>query len=653
MRIPFNWLKEFVDIKIPAAEIAEKVTMSGLEAFVVEHSKDGEPILEVDILPNRGDCNSVLGTAREVAAVLNLKVKAKKPKVKKLSKKSNSVIGVEVRDKKLCPRYMARVIEGVTVKDSPDWLKKRLIDSGLRPINNIVDVTNYYLLELGQPMHAFDYDLIEGKKIIVRHAAPKEKIKTLDNEERTLEKDALVIADSSRAIALAGIMGGANTEVSGITKTVVLESACFDPISIAKASKQLKLRTEASSRFEKTIDWNMVELALNQAAALIADLSGGKILSGNIDIKDKPVIEPTIQLRTRKMCEVLGADISKEKALKILSKLGFKVKKHDKKSINVQVPSWRIADIEREIDVIEEIARLYGYNNIPATTPKIRRTEASQSSISRISAAKEVLLGLGLFEVQTFSFVDPRDANEDTIKISNPMTISESAMRTSMLPSILKVISHNIRHQIDDIKIFEVGKVFGKKGSEKLVLAGGLCYPKSDFFELKGIVATLISEYSQDFQIENLANDWYNPNKSAAITVNGNPVARFGLLHPEISKKYDLNKDIFAFEVDLENLFKSLKYSKYSELPKFPKVERDIAMFVPDGVAYEQIISLIKESAGALLEEVKLFDVYKNSQAYRLSFRSKSTTLTDEKVNELFSKVIKSLEEKLMVQIRK
>lgn len=646
MKVPISWLKQFINTSITTKDFAHKLTMSGLETIAVDD------VLDVDILPNRGDCNSIVGVSREVAAISNLKLKLIKIKLKESNKKASSVLKVEVRDQALCPRYMARVVENVEVKDSPQWLQNLLIKAGQRPINNVVDITNFLLLELGQPMHAFDYDLIEGQKIIVRRASAEEKIHTLDKEERNLNKDALVISDQNRAIAVAGIMGAANTEVSPVTKTIVLESAYFDPINIAKTSKLLKHRTESSVRFEKSVDWDMVEYALDCAAKLLSDLAGGLVLAGKIDIKNKTAKQAKkiiVDLRIKKIADILGYPVSREKAVKILRNLGFTILKSKKDAITVEVPSWRKSDVEREIDLIEEIARIMGYDKIPVTLPKIGRTGIIITQNSLISKIKNILIGCGLFEVQTFSIIDPKETDEKSYKITNPMTISESAMRTSLIPSILKVVSHNLRHQVEDIRIFEVGKVFAKGSNERLVLAGAISHAHADFYDIKGIIQTLLAEFSAGDKVENINDKWFNPAKSARI---GN-IAKFGLLHPEMSKRYDFAKDVYIFEVYIEALLKLKPLKVHAELPKYPKVDRDIAMFVPAGINYSDIISFIKQTAGGLLEEVVLFDVYKNSQAYRLSFRDKNGTLTDEIVNKLFYKIIKELEDNLKVQIRK
>lgn len=663
MKIPFEWLKEFVNISETPDSIAAKLPLTGLEVSVIENELNPKnPILEVDILPNRGDCQSVLGVAREVSAAFNSKLKFKKAKVREVSKRTSSVLKVEMRDYKLCPRYMARVIENIKVKESPEWIKKRLIAYGIRPINNIVDVTNYFLIALGQPMHAFDLNKLQAikgdlKQIIIRRANPEEKLVTLDGVERALEKEMLVIADSERAIALAGVMGGANTEVSDNTTSIILESAYFDSISISKTSKVTKLRTEASIRFEKGVDWNMVEEALDKAAALISELSGGNVLYQKIDAKDKIRRPKVIELRHERVLKLLGVSIAPEISLKIIKKLGFKILKKDSKKIKVEIPSFRDHDIEREIDLIEEVARINGYNKIPVTISRIGKSSIILDNHSKISHIKEILVGTGLFEIHTFSIVNPKDAQDNAFKITNPLTYEESVLRTSIIPGILKVVSHNLRHQVDDIRIFEIGKIFipGKEHQEKQLLSGAICYPNAAYFDIKGIMAVLLAEFTGDWEAIKVHDSLFHPNKSAGIFIKdtNETIGAFGLLHPEVLKKCDFSNEIFIFDIDLDKLLGLAKIKTYKSLPKFPKIERDIAMFVPEGVNYKDIVSLIKETSGDILESVRLFDIYKNSQAYRLSFRDKNATLTDEIVNEKVSYILTALGNKFKVQIRR
>lgn len=641
MKIPLEWLKDFVEVKVKAERLQELLTMAGLEVGAVEGD-----VLDIEVLPNRGDCLSILGVAREVSAITGNKLK--NPKTQTLNTKQvlSSKIQVEVKDKELCPRYMARVVEKVSVGESPEWMKNRLLLAGLRPVNNVVDATNYLLIELGQPMHAFDASKINGQKVTIRRARPGEKILTLDGMEHKLEKDMLVIADAERPIALAGLMGGADTEVSASTTTVLLESAFFDPASIHRTSKTAKLRTEAGIRFEKGVDWEMVECALDRAAALIAELSGGKVTSYKVDLKTKVRKPKVLELRQERLNQILGTKVPLGEAARILTRLGFRKLKVERRALSVGVPLWRAGDIEREIDLIEEVARLRGYDRIPVTLPRAVGEVIEDQKYSFLKRIKEVLVGCGMFEAQTFTLVDPKTAGEGALKLANPMAPEESALRTEMLPSLLKAVTYNLRRQVEDVKLFEIGKVFLPE--ERLVLAGALT--KVDFAGLKMIVENLLSEITSGWKLESFAKREYHPGQSAAVIGrDGKLLGNFGRLHPELK-----SDEIYVFEFDIEALFAEAKIVKrYKPLPKYPKVERDLAMFVPPGVTSGQIVEVIRRAGGELIEEVRLFDIFKNSQAYRISFRDAQKTLTDAVVGDKFDAIQNELTEKLKVQIRK
>jgi len=624
----------------------------------------GGCVLDVDVLPNRGDCLSVLGVAREVAVVLNTKLKTQNSKVKniKLIQKSKThKIKIEVQDKDLCLRYMARMIEGVTIKESPEWLENRLLLAGLRPINCVVDATNYMLIERGQPLHAFDAEKLSGAKVIIRKAKSEEKLITLDGVERKLEKEMLVISDEEGAIALAGIMGGANTEVSGSTTNIFLESAYFSPPSINRTSKKIKLRTESSVRFEKGVDLEMVEEALDRAAQMIADLSGGKVMPYKVDLKAKEKKPRTLELRQERLNKILGIMVPLREAARILEKLGFRKLKVDSRKLKVGVPAWRAQDIEREIDLIEEVARLHGYDKIKTTVPLVREeTLQENKNYLLIRKIREILAGCGMYEAQTFSLVDPKMAGEGALQLKNPMTPEESVLRSDLLPGLLKALSHNLRHQIDEIRLFEVGYVFnkgeGKLPCEKLRLAGVLTGGAEDFYGLKNIIENVLREFPVTWKLQTLSGDRLHPNQSASILMGPKQkvLGQFGKLHPEQKQKWDLRPEIFVFDIDLEVLRESLgMVRRYRPLPRFPKVDRDLAMFVPEGVTSQSILDLVRKVGGELLEEVSLFDRYQNSQAYRLAFRDPHQTLTDEIVNPLFERIQEALTADLKVQIRK
>ncbi len=661
MKVAIDWLKDLVGFRAGADQLAKMLTMAGLET-----NAENDNLIEIDIIPNRADCFSIKGIAREIAAISRTKIKVQKAKLKEASKRASSILRVEVRDRHTCPRYMARVVENVRVGNSPSWLVQRLESVGMRPINNVVDVTNYLLMELGQPMHAFDGDRIAEGEIIVRRANPKEKIKALDGNDYELKSDMLVIADRERPIAIAGVMGGANTEVSATTKTIVLESAYFDPISVNKTSKALKLRSESSVRFEHGVDWETVGEALDRAAAMIAEFGKGKVLSGKIEVKGKQPKSKVIEIRPSKVNQLLGTQMSESEMKNILKHLGFSVSGR-----KVEVPAYRIHDIEREADLIEEIARIYGYSKIEETMPKtsFAGKEVDQQDIFR-DKIKALMVGCGLCEAYTFSLQGPADfektglSTHGVVKVGNPMNVKESLMRTMVLPGLLKSVVHNLNRQIEDVFLFEVGKVF-LKSDQKLplekwvlsVVATGSPFmskidkAKVDYFYIKGVLDNLLASLGVKEQkyIES-NNALLQPGKAAEMPGLG----LVGQLHPDVCRGYEIEKSVCFFEIDLGILFKLCQVDKkYQPLPRFPSVSRDIAMFVPAGLEHQVIVSLIKKVGGELLEDVFLFDKYKDSLAYRLVYRNPKSTLTDQEVNARHEEIVKDLETKLNLRIRR
>jgi len=661
MKVPIEWLKEMVKFKQPPGQLAAMLTMAGLETVV-------EPgnILEVDIIPNRSDCWSVRGIAREVAALTKSKVKTQKSKIKGGSKKAAKVIRVEVKDKDLCPRYMARVVEGVTIGPSPDWLKERLENVGIRSINNVVDITNYLLMELGQPMHAFDARLIKDNTIIVRRAKAGEKIKALDENEYELGKDMLVIADAEKAIAIAGVMGAANSEVRSDTRTVVLESAFFDRVSVHKTSKFLKLRSESSVRFERGVDWVAVEEALDRAAAMIAELGGGRVLAGKIDKRAGNRKPKVVTLRPQRVNQLLGADIPKAEMMSILRRLGFGVS-----GSRVSIPLFRATDIYREIDLIEEIARVHGYHKIAAAMPNTsfpgKGVDEEDLFHQRV---KEIMAGCGLTEAQTDSMVGPKDLElagldpDKTLRIANPLVVDQSCMRTMLSPGLFKVIQHNLNRQLENVFIFELGKTYhpsaNKLPDEKWVLAGAavgspflsaLDKMQVDYSYLKGVLENLLSALGvKGVNFTDAGHHLLQPGRAARVEGLG----IIGELHPGIARNYGFDRPVCFFEIDLSALFKkAAARQRYAPLPKFPSISRDVALFAPKGVTHRMVTDLIRQTGGKLVEDVYLFDRYKDSLAYRVIYRDPARTLTDQEVNARHETVVKALETKLNARIRR
>ena len=663
MKVPIEWLKELVKIKASPEKLAELLTMSGLETVV-------EPgnILEIDVLPNRSDCWCIRGIAREVAALkadCRLQTTDRRPKIKE-RKDSSIKVKVEVHDPKLCPRYMARVISNVKVAESPEWIKERLEKAGIRSINNVVDVTNYLLLELGQPMHAFDASLINEQTIIVRRAKQGEKISTLDGKEHALDGDMLLIADPAKPIAVAGVMGGGNTEVNPRTRTVILESAFFNPVSIHKTSKFLKLRSESSIRFEHGVDWDVVEEALERGAKMIADLGKGFVLSGKVDKKAKEVKPKVVTIRPERVNRMLGTEISKVEMLGILKRLGFGVKGN-----KVAIPLYRAADIYREIDLIEEIARIYGFGKIDASMPSTAFPDKGVDEGDNFrQQVREIMVGAGFNEAQCYSMVGPADfvkaglSADKALKVANPLNIEEGYMRTMLLPGLLNVVVHNLNRQVENIFVFEIGKIFIPSGEklpqEKWVLSAAavgspfrsaLDKGAAEYSYVKGVLENIFQSLGlPDQKFIESRDPFLQPGRGSDIQGLG----LAGELHPEIRKRYGIEGTVGFFEIDLDALFKLAKTERrYKPLPKFPSVSRDISLFVPKGVENQMIIAMIKKSGGELVSDAYLFDKYKESLAYRVVYRNPERTLTDVEVNAMQEQITTALESKLNVRVRR
>lgn len=679
MKIPFEWVKDFVKTKRTAAETADRLSMAGTEI-----SSCANNVLEVEVLPNRGDCLSVTGIAREICAIEGKTLKKTKVKLKEIKKRTSSAASVEVREKDLCPRYMARVIKGARVGHSPEWMQKRLIEAGMRPISSIVDVTNYVMLETGQPLHAFDLDLLDGRKIIVRKPHEKEKIVTLDGFERELFPSDLVIADAKKAVAIAGVMGGGNSEVSQGTTNILLESAYFSPVSINRTSKTQKLRTEASIRFEKGVDFDNVPYALDLAAALIADMSWAEVLKGAIDVKKKKLSPKMIRLRTERINKVLGIDVPKKRTVLILKGLGFKVIGKGN-VLNVTVPLYRAGDIEREIDLIEEIARIYGYDKLLETYPDIMNARAGSDEDEKMLAnekkIREILVAAGFSEAKTYSLIGEKLYKKagypslgDTIEIANPLIDEMTHLRLSLVPGLLEGAQTNANWKTGDIALFETGKVFKNPDKETFKAAGVLTGTvwegivdknkekiEENYYYLKGALENIFSVFGlkKEAVVWRRSQDKRIKQSSAAeiFLTSGEKIGFCGQLGEEIQSNFSLKKPVFIFEINLDVLNAVSKSAcSYSPLPKYPSVRRDIAMFVRPDENLDELESTIRENS-QLVEDVSLFDKFSGkdglSLAYSIIYRDRNKTLTDEEVNTVHDKVVQELVEKFGVKIRK
>ncbi|NLL04561.1 MAG: phenylalanine--tRNA ligase subunit beta [Clostridiaceae bacterium] len=636
-----------------------------------------ETTIDFEITSNRPDCLSIIGLAREAA--VTLKKEFKKPQVKVLEQgdEAKNYVSVEIKDADLCPRYAARVVKDVKIGPSPKWMKERLRAAGVRPINNIVDITNYVMLEYGQPMHAFDLKDVQGNKIIVRRALEGETLKTLDDQDRNLDSSMLVIADENRAIAVAGVMGGANSEISGDAKAVIFESANFNGTSVRLTAKKLGLRTEASGRFEKGLDVENVVPALERAVQLVEELGAGTVCKGIVDCYAKKQEQVTISLRPDKINTFLGTDISKKEMVDILKALEFEV---DENTDIVKVPSFR-SDVEAEADLAEEIVRFYGYNNIEATLLSGKAATLGKKTYKQSieDLIKDTMVSCGLYEAFTYSFTSPKDFDKlnlpqdsnlrNAVVISNPLGEDYSIMRTTTIADMLKVISTNYNRRIDEARLFEMSFVYLPESlpikelpKEKPILTLGM-YGKTDFYELKGNVEELLSRLGiKEYEFVPVKdNPSFHPGRTASLIIKGEYAGIIGEVHPAVSEKFECPERTYLGMIEVESLVKnSSMESQYNPLPKFPAVSRDIAMLVKDEIMVKQIEDIIKQRAGKILEDIKLFDVYKGKQvpegmksvAYSITFRASDRTLTDEEVGKAMTKILDGLKNNIEAQLR-
>jgi len=645
---------------------------------------------EVNVTPNRPDALSHLGIAREVHALTGVELKLPDGKVSEGGGAASSKASVKIEAPDRCPRYLARVIEGVKVGPSPQWMQARLRAAGVRPISNIVDVTNYVLLEYGHPLHAFDLDHVTGAQIVVRMANQGEKLTTLDGKERELSTDDLVIADGDRAVALAGVMGGGNSEVSDKTTRILLESAYFNPGSIRRSSRRHGLHTEASHRFERGTDVDGAPLALDRAAKLIAELGGGQVLSGAIDVYPTKLPRRSATLRFLRLADVLGLVVPQEACSRILKALGFNVTDEKRDQLTVEIPMRRV-DVEREEDLIEEVARIHGYDQVPSQVPRI----ASPKPVEPIARAAErrvraALNAAGLSEVLNYSFVstkelqlvDPEQKLGKPIALKNPLSAEQAVMRTSLLPGLLQNLARTLNHQSEDVRFYELGRVYrphvdAKNASqpavEELRLAGLVFGHRSapawsatrenvDFYDAKGAVEGVLQSLgiSARFEPAREAGSLH-PRASAAVLAGGQRLGTVGELHPRIAEALDLPAGIFVFDLSQEALATAAQLvPHYRGLPKFPSALRDLAVVVDEAVSHEKLESVARKAGGEIVAGVQLFDVYRGqnipagrkSLAYAIRYQHPDRTPTDAEVNAAHERIVAALTQEAGAELR-
>jgi phenylalanyl-tRNA synthetase beta chain len=686
MKVLLSWLREYVDVPYSVEELRERLPMLGLGVDSVDRFGE-DAVFDLELAANRGDLMSLVGVAREIAAAAGTAVRLPRAEVVEDPDPVAAHAEVEVQDTVLCPRFTARMIADVHVGPSPPWLTRRLDACGVRSINNIVDVTNYVMLETGQPMHAFDYDLLGGGRLVVRHARREERLITLDGVERSLDAQTLVVADAERAAGIAGIIGGANSEISERTTRVLLEAASWDSAMIRRTSRRLGVRTESSARFERGVDTAGIRAVQERAITLMQELAGGRILRGVIDAYPRPLAPRSVRLRWPAVRRLLGVEVPLEEGIVILRSLGFDVDRTTA-VLQVGVPSYR-RDVEREEDLIEDVARHYGYDKIPETLP-VEVTAAGTRPPAPVAeeAARGALIRAGLTEVLSISLTRPETLDllrlpadhpwRPAVRLVNPLVEDHTQMRTTLLPALLEIARTNINRRVADVQIFEIGRVFhpddGRVTEPRrvgLLMTGQTAegtwntpneWSAVTFYHLKGVTESLLAELRVDSaSFAPGAAPWLHPGRTAVLSVEGSPAGLLGELHPEIAAGFDLPEATYLAEFDLDRLLAGANLRpQYRPLPRFPAVRRDLAAIVPEDVSARTVQEAISRAGGTLLEGVELFDAYTGAQipigrrslAYALTFRAPDRTLSAAEVDVVVAAIKRALAEALQAQIR-
>ena len=627
-------------------------------------------IIDFKITANRPDCQSVLGVAREVAVVLEKEFKMPNPKFETVGEDINDYISVENHNFDLCPRYFGRVVKNIRIKESPDWLKSCIKAAGMRPINNIVDITNFVMLETGMPMHAFDKRDIKGDKIIIRNATKDEVIVTLDEKEHKLNENMLVIADAVAPSCLAGIMGSLNSEIKDDTKDLFLECAKFRRDNIRKTARALGMRTESSGRFEHGVDINNVEYAMNRALQLIYDLDAGDIIEGAIDLNQGLPTDKELNVTPESVCALLGVEIPTDTMVDILNRLSIKTTLENG-IMKCLVPSFR-DDVEGKADIAEEVMRIYGYDHMIGTEMKgaVMRGRLLPERI-KANKIKGILINQGMYEIATYSFISSKaldnlnledsDPRNNSIKLLNPLGDEYSVMRTQLITSMLTTLSINNSRKIDNVRMFELSKIFVPKQlpiteqpDEIPTLSLGLYGDDESFFTIKGIIEELYEVFGMKVSYERATEPYLHPGRQASVVFGGENIAVFGEVHPKTAAKYNFDRKVYVAEIKLLPIYNfEKKATIFKQLPKFPAVSRDIALLCDAQIPVGKLDEAIRSGAGNLCEDLKLFDVYQGAQipdgkksvAYSLTLRSLDATLTDSEVEKVMNKVFKKLED--------
>lgn len=678
MKISVEWLKNYVTFSLPPEKLAHRLTLAGHE---VEHIEDvdGDAVMDLEVTPNRPDCLNMWGMAREIAAVLNRPLRF--PKIRKATA-VQSKCAIDILDREGCPRYIGTVVKGVRVGPSPEWLKRRLLSIGLRPINNIVDITNFVLMETGQPLHAFDYDRLEGQKIIVRRARKGEAIRTLDGQDRQLSDNILVIADARQPVAIAGIMGGERTEVTERTQNILLESAYFDSVLVRRGGRALGLSSEASYRFERGVDMERVDLAADRAIMLIRELAGGNVCQRNdVSLPRARKVRKEIVVSRSQTEAILGSPVPMKKMRLILKKLDFKIKAQGLDRISVIPPSFR-QDVNRAEDIYEEVARIIGYDQLDASIPRISLSGLSVNQ-SRIIKEKirQRLIGQGYSEIVTYTLTNRAVlektllADRPALPVKNPLTQEQELMRPAILPSFLSVVLLNLNRGQRDLKFFEIAKTYSPDGKERerlgLILTGETAQdwralPQKEtisFYDIKGTLAQAFGAFDlKDLSWTSIDDKIFSSGEAAALKIGQQEIGRLGKLSRDILLRWDIkHTDVLFAEMDLEFLYQQKHVSRdYHPIPAFPAVTRDISLAVKKDVSYDQIRRLLTETGGELLTAINFSELYLGDKipaghrgyVFSLTYQSASRTLTEEEVKKIHNDVLSALTQRLGAMIR-
>jgi phenylalanyl-tRNA synthetase beta chain len=682
MKISYNWLSELGTLTLNPTELAERLTMAGLAVEGIERI-GGDHILDFDLTSNRPDALSHLGIAREAALICGTALTAREATLTESDDHTEAAASVEILDPDLCPRYAARVVRGVKVGPSPKWLADRLESIGQRPVNNIADITNYVMFEMNQPTHAFDLNLLHGHQIIVRRPRAGEQITTLDGFERELAPEMLVIADSDRPVAIAGVMGGADTEISESTTNVLIESAYFNPASVRHTARRLGMDTEASYRFARGADFEGQVRAADRVARMIAEIAGGQVLKGALDVYPAPITRDSVSLRESRIERLTGLKVSIDQAADILRALEFEVDLDAaKKQLRAVAPSFRV-DISREEDLVEEVARHVGYDLVDVTLPMWGGAGKPPSGDKQRRNLRRLLTSLGFDEAYSFSFVNgERDRlfrlnNKPAATLLNPIDVNQSEMRASLVTGLLDAVQHNFNQGTRDVKLFEIGRVFEGSASDErpierellsMVMTGSV-FPDDwrgakqiDFYDLKGAVEAALSTLNvSGFTINRARVEYLHPGQSAVLARDGEEIARLGGLHPRVASLYKFRQPVFVGELEFEKLIALPPDPvRYGALPRFPAASRDVSAFMPDTVMWGDIEAAVRDLGISEIESVRIFDMYKgkemrdgfHSLAFRVIYRAEDRTLKDEEVAGMHQLVTAVLKLKFGAQLR-